>query len=57
MPGFGTGGVVNLKAGVADKFLKDRLIMSSPPTVYKDLAIDYLTAHFSNPKPKEVPKP
>ncbi len=39
VPGFGTEGMVNLKIGVADKFPNARLSMSSPPTIYKDLAI------------------
>ncbi|MCU1324974.1 MAG: Quinoprotein glucose dehydrogenase [Bryobacterales bacterium] len=37
--GFGNEGMVNLKAGVTDHFPNARLSMSSPPTIYKDLAI------------------
>jgi glucose dehydrogenase len=39
VPGFGAEGLVNLKQGVADKYPNARLGMSSPPTIYKDLAI------------------
>lgn len=39
VPGFGNEGLVNLRTGVADKFPKLRLGMSSAPTIYKDLVI------------------
>ncbi len=39
VPGFGEEGIVNLKQGVADNFPNARLSMTSPPTIYKDLAI------------------
>ena len=39
VPSFGNEGIVNLKTGVADDFPTARLSMSSPPTIYKDLAI------------------
>jgi glucose dehydrogenase len=39
VPGFGVEGVVNLRNGVGDQFPKQRIGMSSPPSVYKDLVI------------------
>jgi len=36
---FGDNGVVNLRTGVADKFPKGLYSVSSPPAIYKDLAI------------------
>jgi quinoprotein glucose dehydrogenase len=39
VPGFGEEGKVNLKKGVADKFPDLNYGMSSPPTIYKHLAI------------------
>jgi quinoprotein glucose dehydrogenase len=38
VPGFGEEGKVNLRAGVADNFPRARYGMSSPPTIYKNLA-------------------
>jgi glucose dehydrogenase len=38
-PCFGTDGLVNLKAGVTDKFPKARLSLTSPPSIYKNLVI------------------
>ncbi|HLY62614.1 MAG TPA: PQQ-binding-like beta-propeller repeat protein [Terriglobia bacterium] len=37
--GFGDGGGINLREGVADQFPKARYDSSSPPTIYKDLVI------------------
>jgi quinate dehydrogenase (quinone) len=37
--GFGNGGAVNLREGVADQWPKNRYDSSSPPTIYKDLVI------------------
>jgi quinoprotein glucose dehydrogenase len=37
--GFGTDGVVNLRAGVADEFLASEYAVTSPPAIYKDLVI------------------
>jgi quinoprotein glucose dehydrogenase len=37
--GFGEGGAVNLREGVADNFPKARYDSTSPPAVYKDLVI------------------
>jgi glucose dehydrogenase len=39
VPGFGVEGVVNLRNGVGDQFPKQRIGMSSPPSIYKDLVI------------------
>ena len=39
VPGFGEEGMVNLKLGVADKFPNRMYAMSSPPAIYKNLAI------------------
>ena len=38
-PGFGTEGVINLRAGVADKFPDAQYHMSSPGTIYRNLII------------------
>ncbi len=38
-PGFGNEGSVNLRTGVADKFPNSAYAMTSPPTIYRDLAI------------------
>ena len=37
--GFGTNGVVNLRAGVADEFPELEYAVTSPPAIYKDLLI------------------
>jgi membrane-bound PQQ-dependent dehydrogenase (glucose/quinate/shikimate family) len=37
--GFGTNGVVNLRAGVADEFPHTEYAVMSPPALYKDLVI------------------
>ena len=37
--GFGEGGAIDLRAGVADKWPKERYDSSSPPAIYKDLVI------------------
>ncbi|MDR3677685.1 MAG: PQQ-binding-like beta-propeller repeat protein, partial [Acidobacteriota bacterium] len=37
--GFGEGGSIDLRVGVADKWPKGRYDSTSPPTVYKDLVI------------------
>jgi len=37
--GFGNGGAVDLRKGVGDKFPKLRVALSSPPAIYKHLAI------------------
>ncbi len=37
--GFGEGGAIDLRVGVADKWPKERYDSTSPPTVYKDLVI------------------
>jgi quinoprotein glucose dehydrogenase len=37
--GFGNGGTVDLRKGVGDKFPKLRVALSSPPAIYKHLAI------------------
>lgn len=37
--GFGDGGAINLRVGVADKFPKNRYSSTSPPGIYKDLII------------------
>ena len=39
VPGFGTEGLLNLKAGIADKFPRAQYGMSSAPSVYKNLVI------------------
>jgi quinoprotein glucose dehydrogenase len=39
VPGFGNEGMVNLRVGVADKYLRNQYSMSSAPTIYKDLVI------------------
>jgi quinoprotein glucose dehydrogenase len=39
VPGFGTEGVINLRAGFMDKYPDRQYGMSSPPTIYKDLVI------------------
>ena len=38
-PGFGQGGKVDLRAGVGEKFPKLRVALSSPPAIYKNIAI------------------
>ena len=38
-PGFGQGGKVDLRQGVGEKFPKLRVALSSPPAIYKHLAI------------------
>ena len=37
--GFGTNGVVNLRAGVADEFPRAEYAVTSPPAIFKDLVI------------------
>src|SRR4051794_16208343 len=37
--GFGTDGAVNLRVGVADEFPQAEYAVTSPPAIYKDLAI------------------
>jgi len=37
--GFGEGGAIDLRVGVADKWPKGRYDSTSPPTIYKDLVI------------------
>jgi glucose dehydrogenase len=37
--GFGQGGKVDLRAGVGEKFPKLRVALSSPPAIYKNIAI------------------
>ncbi len=37
--GFGDNGVVNLRAGITDKFPKAAYGVTSPPTIYRDLVI------------------
>ena len=37
--GYGDGGAINLRTGVAEKFPKNRYDSTSPPIVYKDLVI------------------
>lgn len=37
--GFGEGGAINLREGMADQWPKGRYDSSSPPTIYKDLVI------------------
>jgi quinoprotein glucose dehydrogenase len=39
IPDFGDNGVVNLRAGVSDKYPEARYSVSSPPAIYKDLII------------------
>jgi len=39
IPGFGNEGVVDLRPGVADHFPNGRYSMSTPPAIYKNLAI------------------
>ena len=39
MPAFGKGGKVDLRQGVGEKFPKLRVALSSPPAIYKNLAI------------------
>jgi glucose dehydrogenase len=39
VPAFGDNGVVNLRAGITDKFPKAAYGVSSPPTIYRDLVI------------------
>lgn len=38
-PGFGQGGKVDLRQGIGEKFPKLRVALSSPPAIYKHLAI------------------
>ena len=37
--GFGNGGAVNLREGIADKWPKSRIEMTSPPAIYRDFVI------------------
>ncbi|RPI49138.1 MAG: hypothetical protein EHM55_24325, partial [Acidobacteria bacterium] len=39
VPGFGEGGKVDLRQGVGEKFPKLRVALSSPPAIYRHLAI------------------
>jgi quinoprotein glucose dehydrogenase len=39
VPGFGDEGMVNLRQGIPEKFHNNAYGLSSPPTVYKDIAI------------------
>jgi quinoprotein glucose dehydrogenase len=39
VPGFGDNGVVDLRAGITDKFPKAAYAITSPPTIYRDLVI------------------
>jgi quinoprotein glucose dehydrogenase len=39
VPGFGDNGVVNLRAGITDRFPKAAYAITSPPTIYRDLVI------------------
>ncbi len=39
VPAFGDNGVVNLRAGITDKFPKAAYAITSPPTIYRDLVI------------------
>ena len=39
VPGFGDNGVVDLRAGITDKFPRAAYAITSPPTVYRDLVI------------------
>jgi glucose dehydrogenase len=39
VPGFGDNGMVNLRAGITDKFPSAAYGITSPPTIYRDLVI------------------
>ncbi|MDE3198587.1 MAG: PQQ-binding-like beta-propeller repeat protein, partial [Acidobacteriota bacterium] len=39
VPGFGNEGMLNLRPGVADKFMRNQYGMSSAPSIYKDIVI------------------
>jgi glucose dehydrogenase len=49
VPGFGNEGVVNLRAGVAEKFPSMPYHMSSPGVVYKDLIVTGSQGQEDNP--------
>ena len=51
-PGFGQGGKVDLRQGVGEKFPKLRVALSSPPAIYKHLAI---TGNHSQESPSLGP--
>jgi glucose dehydrogenase len=51
-PGFGTGGKVDLRKGVGEKFPRLRVALSSPPAIYKHLAI---TGNHSQESPSLGP--
>jgi quinoprotein glucose dehydrogenase len=51
-PGFGNGGKVDLRQGVGEKFPKLRVALSSPPAIYKHLAI---TGNHSQESPSLGP--
>ncbi len=50
--GFGDGGKVDLRQGVGEKFPKLRVALSSPPAIYKHLAI---TGNHSQESPSLGP--
>lgn len=52
VPGFGNGGMVDLRQGVGEKFPKLRVALSSPPAIYKHLAI---TGNHSQESPSLGP--
>jgi glucose dehydrogenase len=49
VPGFGTEGVVNLRAGVADKFPNAPYHMSSPGAVYRNMIVTGAQGQEDNP--------
>ena len=51
-PGFGQGGRVDLRQGVGEKFPKLRVALSSPPAIYRNLAI---TGNHSQESPSLGP--
>jgi glucose dehydrogenase len=51
-PGFGQGGKVDLRQGVGEKFPRLRVALSSPPAIYKHLAI---TGNHSQESPSLGP--
>ena len=51
-PGFGNGGKVDLRQGVGEKFPRLRVALSSPPAIYKHLAI---TGNHSQESPSLGP--
>jgi quinoprotein glucose dehydrogenase len=51
-PGFGQGGKVDLRQGVGEKFPKLRVALSSPPAIYRNLAI---TGNHSQESPSLGP--